>query len=52
MGEDSGETLEAKQEPFKVDRCFQGRKLLGSASGISFLVIVPQWLTLEKRQLL
>lgn len=52
MGEGSGETLEAKQEPFKADRCFQGRKLLGSASGSSFLVVVPQWLALEKRQLL
>lgn len=52
MGKGSGETLEAKQEPFKADRCFQSRKLLRSASGISFLAIVPQWLTLEKRQLL
>lgn len=41
MGEGSGGTLEAKQEPFKADRCFQSRKLLWSASGISFLVIVP-----------
>lgn len=52
MGEGSGETLEAKQEPFKADRCFQGRKSLGSASRSSFLVVVPRWLAQEKRQLL
>lgn len=34
MGEGGGRLLETKQEPFKGDRCFRGRKLLWRGSGV------------------